>query len=949
MRIYVNGIMVAEKKGNPVMNVPRVNNFIGRSTWCWFDPDFKGFLDEVRIYNRALSASEIQTLFKTTNVNDFQVQTDCNSPEASFSLDIKGIDSVRWNFGDHSSGSLNTATGSTVTHHFSSPGTYTVQAVAYKYCSNDTISRQVTINFPLLSKDTAICIGGTLQLQAMTGALSYHWVPAQGLSNPDIADPVFTAGNQPANIQYTVYVETDAGTCSGSVTISVSPPPSAAISVPDTIICAGDEVVFTALASNHTDAITYEWLVNNTIVAEHSNTFRTHDLNDKDSVLCRITDLNSCSKEAISNVIRVTVRQPLTPYITITASPQGAIDPGQAVTFIATAVNGGNHPVYEWLVNDVGIGENSSVFVNGGFKNGDQIRCILSSSETCVTNEKDTSNRIIIMVPSTPPPACVGSLGNPIVNESFGAGVNYGPPLLSGTTSTLNYQAANCPVDGNYVITNGTLGCYPFPNVAWHTTTDHTGDPNGYFMLINASHQPSDFFIKKVTGLCEGTTYKFAAWIINMCSNNGIKPNITFTIEKTDGTILASHQSGDIPETLTPEWKAYYFYFTTPAGVSDVVLRMKNNAPGGTGNDLGLDDITFSPVGPLTNISIEGIQGDSVNICNSPVTLISSVENCYLTNAYQWQVNVNNTGWTDIPGANSATYNVLVKPTGNYKFRVSVAHAGNIGIANCRVYSGHVTVFISPNNPTTITTATICEGENFWGYTKTGTYTDRFRAENGCDSLRTLTLTVNPVSRSTIRQTICQGESFEGYTVAGTYSDIFAGANGCDSIRTLELSVTPLPQPFLGPDTSICPGEQLRLYPGQFLTYSWQNGSTEQSFTASKAGLYTVTVTTDCGEATDDIRITEKNCEIYFPNAFTPNNDGKNDVFNILNAYDLQDYRLVVFNRWGQKIFETGDYRKGWDGSIKGVIQDTGSFIWQCHFKKSGVEFNMKGTVTIFR
>ncbi|HRN55370.1 MAG TPA: gliding motility-associated C-terminal domain-containing protein, partial [Agriterribacter sp.] len=147
----------------------------------------------------------------------------------------------------------------------------------------------------------------------------------------------------------------------------------------------------------------------------------------------------------------------------------------------------------------------------------------------------------------------------------------------------------------------------------------------------------------------------------------------------------------------------------------------------------------------------------------------------------------------------------------------------------------------------------------------------------------------------------------------------------------------------------ICPGEQIRLNPGQFLTYYWQDGSTGQSFTVTKAGLYRVTVTTDCGEATDDIRITEKNCEIYFPNAFTPNNDGINDVFNILNAYGLQDYRLVIFNRWGQKVFETRDYRNGWDGRTKGIMQDAGVFIWQCHFKKSGIEFNMKGMVMIIR
>lgn len=123
-------------------------------------------------------------------------------------------------------------------------------------------------------------------------------------------------------------------------------------------------------------------------------------------------------------------------------------------------------------------------------------------------------------------------MGDPIVNETFGAGAStFGPPLGAGKTSSLDFQAINCPTDGNYAILNYTSGCWPY-DVVWHTATDHTGNPNGYFMLINASYSPSDFYIEKVSGLCEGTTYQFAAWLLNMCSVTGTLPNITMTIEK---------------------------------------------------------------------------------------------------------------------------------------------------------------------------------------------------------------------------------------------------------------------------------------------------------------------------------------------------------------------------------------------------------------------------------
>jgi len=79
---------------------------------------------------------------------------------------------------------------------------------------------------------------------------------------------------------------------------------------------------------------------------------------------------------------------------------------------------------------------------------------------------------------------CTKSSGTPIVYETFGSGVNQiGPPLPAGVTS-LQFVNNACPNDGMYSIVNYTTGCYG----AWRTLTDHTGDQNGYFMLINASY-----------------------------------------------------------------------------------------------------------------------------------------------------------------------------------------------------------------------------------------------------------------------------------------------------------------------------------------------------------------------------------------------------------------------------------------------------------------------------
>lgn len=397
--------------------------------------------------------------------------------------------------------------------------------------------------------------------------------------------------------------------------------------------------------------------------------------------------------------------------------------------------------------------------------------------------------------------SCTGSLGDPIVNFTFGGGASFGSPLASSIT-TMQYVANQCPNDGSYTITNYTTGCF---SNTWHTVRDHTGDLNGYFMLVNASYDPSVFYVQQVDGLCSGTTYEFSAWVVNVLNRSGILPNITFSIEKTDGTVLQNYTTGDIQaNTTAPVWQQYATYFTTPVGVTSVVIRMKNNAPGGNGNDIGLDDIQFRPAGPSTAISAS-IPGDSVNVCNSSVTLTSNIESCYLSNEFQWQVSVSNGSWTNIPGATSTTYTVPAQPPGKYKYRLLVSASGNIQTSNCRVNSNVFTLVVVPPAIISSVGAIICSGQNYNlpsgnKVSAAGNYSDTVRYVFGCDSLITnLQLAVQSPIISNSDVAICQGETYilpTGVVVssAGVYRDtIKYKTTGCDSlIRTINLSIRPI-------------------------------------------------------------------------------------------------------------------------------------------------------------
>lgn len=284
---------------------------------------------------------------------------------------------------------------------------------------------------------------------------------------------------------------------------------------------------------------------------------------------------------------------------------------------------------------------------------------------------------------------CTGSLGDPVVNVTFGSGGSN-----SGYTATnaYMYTGSFCPNDGFYTITNSTANCF---GNTWHTiNSDHTG--NGAFMLVNATYTPGDFLVTAVNDLCPNTTYEFAAWLMNVVNRFGsIKPNITFSIETTGGNILQQFSTGDIPETSSPLWKQYGFFFTTPASNNGIVLRMTNNAPGGIGNDIALDDITFRPCGPVIISSIQG-NPDTVNICEGNTnlyTLTSTVSSVYISPVYQWQVSTD-TGntWKDIPGANSVTWLRSSTGAGIYWYRLAVNEQSSAGITACRIASNYLAI-----------------------------------------------------------------------------------------------------------------------------------------------------------------------------------------------------------------------------------------------------------------
>lgn len=121
--------------------------------------------------------------------------------------------------------------------------------------------------------------------------------------------------------------------------------------------------------------------------------------------------------------------------------------------------------------------------------------------------------------------------------------------------------------------------------------------------------------------------------------------------------------------------------------------------------------------------------------------------------------------------------------------------------------------------------------------------------------------------------------------------------------------------------------------------------------TPSVTTQYLLIVADDAGCVVSDslvVRVTSP--ELLIPTGFSPNGDGVNDVFRALNK-NLAKYTLQVYNRWGEKLFETTDPTEGWDGIYQGINQPMEVYTWQCEYLFAGApsKKTAKGNVTLVR
>jgi len=226
--------------------------------------------------------------------------------------------------------------------------------------------------------------------------------------------------------------------------------------------CAGSQVTFTATPNNGGMVPGYQWKVNGGNAGTNSPSFSYSPANG-DQISCILNSSASCitGNPAMSNIITMTVNTNLPAGITI-STPSNPFCPGTAVTFTANPTNGGGSPSYQWILNGVNAGTNSTTFTCNPAV-GDSIRCVITSNLNCVTGNPASSGKIIMIgnpIPGVTFTACFDSVtilsakpfnlhgGLPLGGQYSGPGVNsitgtFTPSVAGTGLKTITYGYSN--------------------------------------------------------------------------------------------------------------------------------------------------------------------------------------------------------------------------------------------------------------------------------------------------------------------------------------------------------------------------------------------------------------------------------------------------------------------------------------------------------------------------
>lgn len=830
-----------------------------------------------------------------------------------------------WNFGN---GSFSAQ--SNTTHTYNNAGTYNVSlqitSTTGNACLNQNLTASVTVNeapdISILPATQTVCTGqlATLNVLSVPPAVNpnYTWSPSASLSASTGASVSATPSQ---NTTYTVQV-TDGNGCTNSATATVNIGSSLSISAnaANSNICPGEQTTLTANGANN-----YTWTPNSGLssstgasVTASPSASTTYTING--------TDANGCSATA-------------TVALTILTLPNISINPaapiictGQNASLTASGANS-----YSWSPNTaINTSTGATVTVNPV---ADATYTVIGTSASGCTAQQTVQITVVNL------PSISVTPNNPFV--------------CSGAAAALTASGANSyswtPNTGLNATVGTTVSASPTVTTTYTVVgTLISGCTGSTTVVVNLGNNPVVTVNPVTSQLCDGSNINITAfgaasysWSPSNTINNSAAAsvvanpsvNTTYTVVGTAANGCTASATSAItlvpPQQISASSNAS---ITCPGNIIILTAQNVNQyswlPAGGTGQNS--DTYTVTPL----NTTTYTVNGTDANGCTSTATVIIQVLTPPNVSASNNNALICEGNFTTLT-ANGAV-NYLWSPVTNLS-----SSSGSPVIANPPVTTTYTVNGVDANGCSANATVVV--------------NVDPFpvaafiiQPDEGCSPL-SITFTnnsSNAISYSWIFDNgqISQSENSSTLYTTGTYYPWLIATNtaGCSDTAIFGSGITVYPPPIADfsstPDTGV-----LMKYTDATVSftnlsqgassYEWyfSDGTTDNSTNPShrflSQGQYTVRLTaiSDNGCTAEKIRgpyLVEGMPPVYVPNTFTPNSDGRNDVFRVY-AIGLKEFDLKVFDRWGTQVFSSTSIETPWDGTFNGTKLNPGVYLYQ--------------------
>ena len=845
-----------------------------------------------------------------------------------------------WNFGDGT-----TSTEEQPFHTYTQSGTYHITLVAQDVGScnfADTAFRDLVVlsNSNNILSDVGICSGGFLQIgipPSGSPAITYEWQPETGLSNAHISNPIASP-----EVSTTYYLFVSDGVCIDTITQYVEVETLQADAGPDRVVCAGNSIVLSPIISGN--AVHYYWST--------SPTFSTYINTDFSNPQVEVWP-----SSATTYYLRVEGN-----YCTVESSVH--VD----VSDFSLSTTGGYVVCYgDSMIISV------SPNVSGSYSYNWQPAGSIVSGGTTATPWVQPLQNTVYTVTATNEYGCTVTLDVPVSIRRFESQVevtdaachgSYDGAVsitVTGGVSPYFYQWSNGATTSD--ITNVSAGLYTV------TVTDNTGCKGVDSFYVA---QPSPLTVQQVQMQPVYCDQNNNGWV-SVTASGGTGPYTYLWLHGATGCVADNLGAGIYTVGVTDSHGCHITgaFNVADSSVYDLTCQVQPLSCAGDCDAAITLTTDFSPFShQVVWNQNPALTGDALaGLCAGIYQAVVNVDNGCSYNIYLQIDSVspvrflnlfvsptlcfgdeNGVIQTDVVGGTSP---YVVEVNGNsVEFPLSGLAPGTYALsatdaAGCRI---DTSVVVTSPAPLTLSEQhhsppcdEVCLGTILLT-TDGGTEPYRYLWNNGAD--------VPSLSQ------LCTGD----------YSVTVTDRNGCMATLSVELadsSVFPTDITAWCDEDTLYAGQPTHLFStelGSPFQYHWMPSAGVENPNASSSVArplvttnYVIVVTDEFGcTRTDTVFIFVRDviCEepyVFVPNAFTPNGDGKNDILYVRGEV-IESVVFKIYDRWGEKVFETTDLSQGWDGTFRGQPCEPGVYDYHLQVTCLGLKrYFKKGNVTLLR